>query len=115
MIGFYHFNNIKQSKYNHTFEKEVAIKLLKQNEYYKFFLRQLVVIFIKIQVFCFKTALKYQTFKFKKSKNYIQRKIFENYYNIEEVLKNLRSKNIIIDKKNILLECKILQITVHGF
>ena len=101
-------NNIKNKVNIITiFEKEVAIKLLKQNEIlYKIFLETTCCYIVNSKYKCFvlRLALKISNIlNLKKAKIIFKEKIFENYYNIEEVLKNLCSKNIIINKKNILL------------
>ena len=101
-------NNIKHKVNIITiFEKEIAIKLLKQNEtLFKIFLETVCCYIINSKYKCFvlRLALKISIIlNLKKAKIVLKKKIFQNYYNLEELLKYLSSKNIILDKKDIIL------------
>lgn len=99
-------NNIK-NKINIIviFEKKISLELLKQNEVlYKIFLRSICCYFINSNFKSFfsrATSKLFEKLRVSKLELYFKNKVFEEYYNVNELLEILNSKKIKVEKNSI--------------
>ena len=99
-------NNIK-NKINIIviFEKKISLELLKQNEVlYKIFLRSICCYFINSNLKSFFsriTSRLFEKLRVSKLELYFKNKVFEEYYNVNELLEILNSKKIKVENNSI--------------